>query len=53
MMRTGKTAWGHLSGSSDLVTTHEAIRAGFVSLALEKNRHAHRRGGPSAEGGCI
>jgi len=30
----------HLSGSSDLVTTYEEIRAGFVSLALEKNRRA-------------
>jgi hypothetical protein len=30
----------HLSNSSDLVTTYEEIRAGFVSLALEKNRRA-------------
>ncbi len=30
----------HLSSSSDLVTTYEEIRAGFVSLALEKNRRA-------------
>ncbi len=30
----------HLHSSSDLVTTYEATRAGFVSLALEKNRHA-------------
>jgi len=30
----------HLSGSSDLVTTYEEIRAGFVALALEKNRRA-------------
>ncbi|MCX7806205.1 MAG: type II restriction endonuclease [Planctomycetota bacterium] len=30
----------HLMSSKDLVTTHAAIRAGFVSLALEKNRFA-------------
>ncbi len=30
----------HLSGSTDLVTTYEETRAGFVSLALEKNRRA-------------
>ncbi len=30
----------HLKNSNDLVTTYEAIRAGFVSLALEKNRRA-------------
>ncbi len=30
----------HLSGSADLVTTYEEVRAGFVSLALEKNRRA-------------
>lgn len=30
----------HLSSSDDLVTTYEAIRAGFISLALEKNRRA-------------
>lgn len=30
----------HLQSSSDLVTTYEAIRAGFVALALEKNRKA-------------
>ena len=30
----------HLSGKSDLVTTYEEIRAGFVALALEKNRRA-------------
>lgn len=28
----------HLDSSDDLVTTYEATRAGFVSLALEKNR---------------
>jgi len=30
----------HLHSSDDLVTTYEAIRAGFVALALEKNRRA-------------
>ncbi|MCS6879860.1 MAG: type II restriction endonuclease [Chloroflexaceae bacterium] len=30
----------HLSSSSDLVTTYEDTRAGFVALALEKNRRA-------------
>lgn len=40
MMRTGKIAWRHLTSSADLVTTYEAIRAGFVALALEKNRRA-------------
>ncbi len=30
----------HLKSSEDLVTTYEAIRAGFVALALEKSRRA-------------
>src|SRR5438309_11918516 len=30
----------HLQSSHDLATTYEAIRAGFVALALEKNRRA-------------
>jgi type II restriction enzyme len=30
----------HLSGSGDLETPHEETRAGFLSLALEKNRQA-------------
>lgn len=30
----------HLGSSEDLQTSYEAIRAGFVSLALEKNRRA-------------
>ena len=30
----------HLTSGDDLVTTYEAIRAGFVALALEKNRRA-------------
>lgn len=30
----------HLAASDDLVTSYEAIRAGFVALALEKNRRA-------------
>ncbi len=31
---------GHLRSSQDLETSHEAIRAGFIALALEKNRRA-------------
>ncbi|MBE9008399.1 hypothetical protein IQ259_25940 [Fortiea sp. LEGE XX443] len=30
----------HLQSSDDLVTTYAATRAGFVALALEKNRRA-------------
>ncbi|MCR4316623.1 MAG: restriction endonuclease [Planctomycetes bacterium] len=30
----------HLKSAKDLETTYEAVRAGFVSLALEKNRRA-------------
>src|SRR5947209_2740445 len=30
----------HLKSSKDIETTYEAIRAGFVALALEKNRRA-------------
>lgn len=30
----------HLKSSEDLETTYEAVRAGFVALALEKNRRA-------------
>ena len=30
----------HLTSSDDLVTPYEAVRAGFVALALEKNRRA-------------
>ena len=30
----------HLQLSDDLVTTYEATRAGFIALALEKNRRA-------------
>jgi hypothetical protein len=30
----------HLRSSEDLETTYEAIRAGFIALALEKNRRA-------------
>ncbi|NJL21521.1 MAG: restriction endonuclease [Leptolyngbyaceae cyanobacterium SM1_3_5] len=30
----------HLQAADDLVTTYEATRAGFVALALEKNRRA-------------
>ena len=30
----------HLTGSTDLITPLEEIRAGFVALALERNRQA-------------
>ena len=30
----------HLKSSDDLVTDYEATRAGFVALALERNRRA-------------
>ena len=30
----------HLTSSDDLVTSYEAVRVGFVALALEKNRRA-------------
>jgi hypothetical protein len=30
----------HLRSRKDLKTTYEAVRAGFVALALEKNRQA-------------
>src|SRR5208282_735163 len=30
----------HLKSSKDLETSYEAVRAGFVALALEKNRRA-------------
>ena len=30
----------HLQSSDDLVTTYQATRAGFIALALEKNRRA-------------
>jgi len=30
----------HLNVSEDLITTHEATRAGFIRFALEKNRKA-------------
>ncbi len=39
-MATRKPYLLHLSSSDDLVTTYEAIRAGFIALALEKNRRA-------------
>ena len=39
-MPTDKHYRKHLSGSTDLVTTYEETRAGFVALALEKNRRA-------------
>jgi type II restriction enzyme len=39
-MAARKTYLLHLSSADDLVTTYEAIRAGFIALALEKNRRA-------------
>jgi hypothetical protein len=39
-MAKGKSYLQHLSSSNDLVTSYEAIRAGFIALALEKNRRA-------------
>ncbi|MBA4396718.1 MAG: type II restriction endonuclease, partial [Syntrophus sp. (in: bacteria)] len=30
----------HLKSGKSLETTYEAVRAGFVALALEKNRRA-------------
>ncbi len=39
-MSKNKAYLNHLKSSKDLVTTYEATRAGFVALALEKNRKA-------------
>ena len=39
-MATHKPYRLHLSSGDDLVTTYEAIRAGFIALSLEKNRRA-------------
>lgn len=39
-MATPKPYLRHLTASDDLVTPYEAVRAGFVALALEKNRRA-------------
>ena len=39
-MITNRPYLNHLKSSEDLVTTYEATRAGFVTLALEKNRKA-------------
>jgi hypothetical protein len=39
-MAANKPHRKHISDSSALVTTYEEIRAGFVALALEKNRRA-------------
>jgi type II restriction enzyme len=35
-----KTFRQHLQSSSDLETTNEAYRAGFIALALERNHRA-------------
>ena len=32
------TLYRHINSSKDIITTYEATRAGFVALALEKNR---------------
>ncbi len=39
-MAASKPYLHHLTSSDDLVTPYEAVRAGFVALALEKNRRA-------------
>ena len=39
-MRPAPSYLRHLRSSDDLITTYEATRAGFVALALEKNRRA-------------
>ena len=39
-MRPNTAYRGHLQSSDDLITPYEAIRAGFVAQALEKNRRA-------------
>ena len=39
-MATRKAYLQHLSSSNDLVTPYAAVRAGFIALALEKNRRA-------------
>lgn len=40
VMATKRPWLQHLKTSDDLVTPYEAVRAGFVALALEKNRRA-------------
>ncbi|MCK4295311.1 MAG: restriction endonuclease [Candidatus Marinimicrobia bacterium] len=40
LMRKKQPYLNHLKSKDDLVTPYEATRAGFVSLALEKNRKA-------------
>ena len=40
LKQTAKPYLQHLKSSEELETTYEAIRAGFVALALEKNRRA-------------
>jgi len=40
LMNKNKPYLNHLKSSNDLVTPYEATRAGFVALALEKNRKA-------------
>jgi hypothetical protein len=40
LMSPSQCSFGHLKSANDLITSYEAVRAGFVSLALEKNRRA-------------
>jgi hypothetical protein len=40
LMAKKKPYHRHLKTSDDLVTSYEAVRAGFVALALERNRRA-------------
>src|SRR5277367_2656184 len=40
LKRMAKPYLQHLKSSEELKTTYEAIRAGFIALALEKNRRA-------------
>lgn len=40
MAKVARAYRQHLTKSDDLVTTYEEIRAGFVALALERNRRA-------------
>ena len=39
-MRKNQPYFNHLKSSKDLITPYEETRAGFVALALEKNRKA-------------
>ena len=45
----------HLNSYKSLITPYEETRAGFISLALEKNKEAtpFYRGSKSIESNCI